>query len=174
MRRRIVVALGVGLLFYALSDILLWQRIFESSGHEFYRFDAQYQTGRQAVLLGMIALGVILLWDSGAWALWWGLAFYTLAFSGLEDVLYYWLDGRAIPAVLPWLTDNHLVLFRPVTSWSLLASAGLWVALWLGSLAVAPVAKRLLMVAGLHDGKVISKGCHDDSREPDAGPRVVA
>ncbi|MFI5283544.1 MAG: hypothetical protein ACHQ0J_10530 [Candidatus Dormibacterales bacterium] len=136
MRRRVVVALAVGLLFYALSDILLWQRIFESNGHEFYRFDAQYQTGRQAVLLGMIGLGVVLLWDAGAWALWYAAAFYALAFSGLEDVLYYWLDGRSLPAVLPWLEDNRLVLFHPVTSWSLLASSALWIALWAGSLTV--------------------------------------
>jgi hypothetical protein len=31
MRRKVVVALAVGLLFYSLSDILLWQRVFEAS-----------------------------------------------------------------------------------------------------------------------------------------------
>jgi hypothetical protein len=142
MKRRVVVALGVGLLFYALSDILLWQRIFESNGHEFYRFDAQYQTGRQAVLLGMIAIGIVLLWDAGAWALWYAAAFYTLAFSGLEDLLYYWLDGRAVPAVLPWLNANPLILFHPVTNSTLLLSVALWLACWICTLVMYRVFTR--------------------------------
>src|SRR5881392_788794 len=46
-----MVALG----FYALSDILLWQRIFEANG--LWMFDADYQTGHVAILLGMLGLG---------------------------------------------------------------------------------------------------------------------
>jgi len=138
MKRRVVIAVAVGLLFYSLSDILLWQRIFESNGHEFYRFDAQYQTGRQAVLVGMIGLGIVLLWDAKAWALWYAAAFYTLAFSGVPDVLYYWLDGRAIPSELPWLTSNHLVLFG-TTNTALLLSAGTWLGFWTASLGAPTV-----------------------------------
>ena len=132
MRRRVVTALGVGLLFYALGDVLLWQRIFEA--HALYALDDTYQTGHRAVLLGLIGVGMALLYDTRLWALWYGLAFYTLAFGGLEDVLYYWLGGRQIPEVLPWLNDNHLILFKPVTAAALLASTTVWLAFWIGSL----------------------------------------
>lgn len=90
MKRRVAVALGVGLLFYALSDILLWQRIFEA--HDLFQYDMQYQSGHASTLVAMIAVGVVLLWDARLWAAWYAVAFYTLTFSGLEDVLYYWLD----------------------------------------------------------------------------------
>jgi hypothetical protein len=129
---KVVMALATGLFFYALSDVLLWQRIFEA--HELHVFDVAYQTGHREVLLGMIAAGVVLLWDARWWALWWAAAFYTLAFSGLEDVLYYWLDGRALPAVLPWLNDNRLILLKPVTAGSLLLSATIWIIFWAASL----------------------------------------
>lgn len=129
------VAVAVGLVFYALSDILLWQRIFED--HDLFQFDAQYQSGHVTTLVALIGTGMILLYDAGLWALWYGLAFYTLAFSGLEDVLYYWLDGRAIPASLPWLNSNPLTL-HPSTSVTLVVSAALWVSLWAASLALLP------------------------------------
>ena len=99
MKRRVVVALGVGLLFYALSDILLWQRIFEA--HDLFQYDMQYQSGHVSTLVAMIGVGVVLLWDARLWALWYAVAFYTLTFSGLEDVLYYWLDGTQDPGFMP-------------------------------------------------------------------------
>ena len=143
MRRKVGLALAAGLVFYALSDILLWQRVFEA--HDLFQFDAQYQSGHVTTLVALIATGMILLYDAGLWALWYGLAFYTLTFSGLEDVLYYWLDGRALPAALPWLDGgNPLILFHPVTDVSLVASAALWVAFWALSLALLP---RLALVA---------------------------
>jgi hypothetical protein len=132
MRRSVVIALGVGLVFYALSDILLWQRIFEAN--HLWQYDAQYQTGHVAILVALIGTGMVLLWNAGWWAVWYGLAFYTLAFGGLADVMYYWLDGRSIPAALPWLEANHLILFHPVTTATLVLSAGAWIAVWLGSL----------------------------------------
>lgn len=140
MRRKVAVALSAGLLFYALSDILLWQRIFEA--HDLYQFDAQYQSGHVTTLVALIATGMILLYDAGLWAVWYGLAFYTLTFSGLEDVLYYWLDGRAIPASLPWLDSNPLTL-HPSTALSLVVSAALWVAFWAATLVLLPRLERL-------------------------------
>src|SRR5262245_45310314 len=127
-RRKVVVAVAGALLFYALSDILLWQRIFEQ--HGMYSFDGQYQTGHAAILVGLAAVGMVLLYDAGLWAVWYGLALYTLAYSGLEDVLYYALDLRPIPDVLPWLNQNQLIPFKPVTRLGLLASTALWVTAW--------------------------------------------
>jgi hypothetical protein len=123
-----VVALAVGLMFYALSDVLLWQRIFEA--HDLFQYDLQYHTGQVTMLLALIAVGVILLWEAGPWALWWAGAFYSLSFSGLEDVLYYWLDGRGIPARCPWLDANPFILFKPAGGWTLALSAAIWIMVW--------------------------------------------
>ena len=143
-RRRVVVALAVGLGFYSLSDILLWQRIFEA--HHLATFDPEYQTGHVAILVGIIAVGAVLLLDAGWWALWFGGALYTTAFGGAADVLYYWFDGRAIPGVLPWLDRSRLIFIRPlggdVTNVELLASAAFWISLWAVALFLLPRAIR--------------------------------
>jgi hypothetical protein len=59
VRRRVAAAVGAGLVFYALGDLLLWQRIFEAR-HP-YQYDAAYQTGYREILLGIIAVGMLLL-----------------------------------------------------------------------------------------------------------------
>ncbi|HWO46234.1 MAG TPA: hypothetical protein VNO87_11760 [Methylomirabilota bacterium] len=140
VRRRAAVALAVALGFYALSDILLWQRIFEA--HQLSAFDTEYQTGHVAILVGLIGVGAVLLIDSGLWALWFGGALYTMAFGGAADVLYYWFDGRPIPGVLPWLDGSRLIFIRPsggdVTNVDVLASAAFWLAVWLAALLLFP------------------------------------
>jgi hypothetical protein len=66
-----------------------------------------------------------------------------LAFSGAEDILYYWLDSRPIPAYLPWLESNPLIL-KPVTADSLLISAVFWLAvIFLGDVVGQAVQGRL-------------------------------
>jgi hypothetical protein len=55
-------------------------------------------------------------------------AFYTLTLSGLEDVLYDWLDGHKIPASCPSLNNDPSILLKPAGGWSLAASALIWVA----------------------------------------------
>jgi hypothetical protein len=105
-------------------------------------FDPQYQTGHVAILVGMMGMGGVLLIDAGVWALWFEGALYTMAFGGVEDVLYYWFDGRSIPSVLPWLDRSHLILIRPmegnVTSVDLLASAAFWLVVWVAALILLP------------------------------------
>ena len=139
-RRRALAALLVALGFYSLSDILLWQRIFEANG--LFMFDDAYQTGHVAILVGMMGVGGVLLLDSGLWALWFEGALYTTAFGGVEDVLYYWLDGKSVPAFLPWLDRSQLIFWRApggdVTNVVVLCSAAFWVGLWLALLVVAP------------------------------------
>lgn len=143
MKRRAALAVAVGLVFYALSDIALWQRIFEQ--HDLFQYEYQYQTGHVTTLVAMIAVGMILI-GLNRWALWYAAAFYTLTFSGLEDILYYWLDGRSLPARMPWMDHGALLWFQPetVTSSSLLMSAAIWIGIWLASLWALPVAGRLV------------------------------
>ena len=127
---------------WAWSDVLTWQRIFESSG--MYEFDARYQAGHEVVLWGFIVLGALLLVRAGiAWSAGYAFAVYTLAYGGLADGLYYWLDGRSLPATLPWLDAGHpLLLVHPVTASSLVVSVGVWCALWSG-LAILAAAWRV-------------------------------
>lgn len=139
MRRKVVVALAAGLFFYALSDVLLWQRIFEA--HDLFQFDALYQSGHVATLVALIGVGVVLLWDARLWALWWAAAFYTLAFGGLCDVLYYWIDWHSVPASTPWLNDNPLILFKPAGGGSLIASALVWFLFWTATLLVPEIGR---------------------------------
>ena len=151
-------ALLIALGFYALSDILLWQRIFEA--HQLSMFDSQYQTGHVAILVGMMGVGAVLLLDAGVWALWYEGALYTIAFGGGADVLYYWLDGRQIPAVLPWLDRSRLIFVRPftgdVTSLELLASAAFWMGLWLSMLVMLPKIRAWRSAARRAAGAIVS------------------
>ena len=137
MRRKVVAAFAIGGFVYALSDILLWQRIFER--HDLAQFDAQYQSGHVVTLIGLIGVGVVLLWDARRYALWYAGALYLLAFGGAADVLYYWIDRRAVPTATPWLSGNPFILFKPAGGWSLVASAAIWIALSLAALWVAPI-----------------------------------
>jgi len=123
MHPRVIVALAAGLGFYTLTDVLIWQRIFEANS--LYQYADQYHLGYLASLTGMVAVGMAMLYDLRWWALWFGAAFYLLAFSGLEDVLYYWLQLKAIPSEMPWLDSNPLIL-HPAGGWALVASVGFW------------------------------------------------
>jgi hypothetical protein len=132
--KRAIVAVVVSLLTWAYSDVLIWQRIFEAN--QLYSYDWAYQRGHFAVLMGLIALGMIALASTRIWAAWYGAATITLAYSGLGDVLYYVLDGRSLPAAMPWLDEFHpLVIGHPVTGGSVVVSSAIWLVLWALSLA---------------------------------------
>jgi len=105
-------------------DILLWQRIF--AAHEMVNVATDpHQGGWMQALIGFTALGTLLYFGGGHRMVTFPLSLTMLVFSGMEDVLYYWLDGRPIPARLPWLAANRIIL-QPVTNITLLASAGWW------------------------------------------------
>jgi hypothetical protein len=105
---RPVIAAALALTFYTFADILIWQRIFETN--QMVQYAHIYHTGWFVSLAGYAILGVVLMW--GAWK---DIAYFLIslfvgAFSGLEDVLYYILDGKPMPDVLPWLEGNPMIL----------------------------------------------------------------
>lgn len=104
---RPVFAAVTAILFYTITDILIWQRIFENN--QMIQFADVYHTGWFTSLAGYGILGIILLW--GAWkdCAYFLIALFVGAFSGLEDILYYLLDGKPIPEALPWLTNNPMI-----------------------------------------------------------------
>ena len=104
--RPILTAL-VALLFYTVTDILIWQRIFEAN--QMVEYADMYHTGWFVTLAGYALLGILFMW--GAWkdCLFFLITLFIGAFSGLEDVLYYVLDGKPMPKVLPWLNSNPMI-----------------------------------------------------------------
>jgi len=124
---RFFVALAIALFFFAKVDILIWQRIFETN--ELWELGiGTYHYGWTYALFGFMALGAVFFFPHIRRMLTFLMALPLLAFSGIEDILYYWLDGRSIPDFLPWLSANPL-LIQPVTRANLLLSAGVWLLL---------------------------------------------
>ena len=117
-----VLAAALALLFYTFADILIWQRIFETN--QMVQYANIYHTGWFVSLAGYAILGVVFLW--GAWK---DIAYYLIslfvgAFSGLEDVLYYLLDGKSMPESLPWLDRNPMIFH--VSREGVIGSVSLW------------------------------------------------
>lgn len=118
-------ALAIALYFYAKMDILIWQRIFET--HQLLAVGiGTYHWGWIHALFGFMFLGGLIFYPHLRRMISFPLSLTILAFSGLEDILYYWLDGRSIPPMLPWLNLNPLIL-KPVTAKHLVLSAVFWI-----------------------------------------------
>lgn len=102
-----LIAALIALLFYTITDILIWQRIFEAN--QMTQYAGKYHIGWFFTLAGYALIGVLLMWSV------WKDCFYFLtflfvgAFSGLEDVLYYLLDRKPMPYELPWLDNNPMI-----------------------------------------------------------------
>jgi hypothetical protein len=105
---RPILAAALALLFYTFADILIWQRIFETN--QMVQYADIYHTGWFVSLAGYAILGVVLMWDTWKDVLYFLISLFVGAFSGLEDVLYYILDGKPMPDALPWLDDNPMIL----------------------------------------------------------------
>ena len=106
-RLRPVITAFIALLFYTVTDILIWQRIFEAN--QMVEYADMYHTGWFVTLAGYALMGLVLMW--GAWkdCLFFLITLFIGAFSGLEDILYYVLDGKPMPDMLPWLSNNPLI-----------------------------------------------------------------
>lgn len=118
-------ALTVAIYFFTWVDILIWQRIFEAN--ELWDLGiGTYHDGWTFALFGFMALGVLFFYPNLRRMLTFPLSLAILAFCGLEDILYYWLDGRTIPNTLYWLNENPLIFLKPVIRAHLLISALTW------------------------------------------------
>jgi hypothetical protein len=105
---RPVLAAALALTFYTFADILIWQRIFETN--QMVQYASIYHTGWFVSLAGYAILGIVLMWGEWKDILYFLVSLFVGAFSGLEDVLYYILDGKPMPDVLPWLEGNPMIL----------------------------------------------------------------
>jgi hypothetical protein len=104
---RPIFAALIAIFFYSVTDILVWQRVFETN--ELVKYANTYHTGWFVSLAGYATIGIILMWDAWKECIYFLLALFVGAFSGLEDVLYYVLDKRPMPESLPWLKDNPMI-----------------------------------------------------------------
>src|ERR1700690_899504 len=125
---RPIFAALIAIIFYTATDILVWQRVFETN--ELVKYANTYHTGWFVSLAGYATIGIILMWDAWKECLYFVLALFVGAFSGLEDVLYYVLDKRPMPESLPWLKDNPMIYASSRTG--VITS----VLFWLGSLVI--------------------------------------
>ncbi len=105
---RSVLAAALALTFYTFADILIWQRIFETN--QMVQYASVYHTGWFVSLAGYAILGVVLMWGEWKDIVYFLISLFVGAFSGLEDILYYILDGKPMPDVLPWLEGNPMIL----------------------------------------------------------------
>jgi hypothetical protein len=106
-RFRTVIATIIALTFYTITDILIWQRIFETNNMTEYA--DVYHAGWFVTLAGYAIMGTILLWGSWKDCLYFVTSLFIAAFSGLEDILYYALDRKPMPESLPWLDGNPMI-----------------------------------------------------------------
>lgn len=106
-RYRTVIATIIALTAYTVTDILIWQRIFETNNMTHYA--DLYHTGWLVTLFGYAVMGTILLWGSWKDCFYFVTSLFIAAFSGLEDVLYYTLDLKPMPHSLPWLDNNPMI-----------------------------------------------------------------
>ena len=125
---RPIFAALIAIIFYSATDILVWQRVFETN--ELVKYANTYHTGWFVSLAGYATIGIILMWDAWKECIYFLLALFVGAFSGLEDVLYYVLDKRPMPESLPWLKDNPMIY---TSSRSGVISS---VVFWLGALVI--------------------------------------
>ena len=121
---RPILAAIIAIFFYTITDILVWQRVFET--HKLVEYADTYHTGWFVSLAGYATIGIILMWDSWKECLYFLLALFVGAFSGLEDVLYYVLDKKPLPESLPWLSNNPMIHASSRTG--LLTSVLFWLA----------------------------------------------
>lgn len=49
--------------------------------------------------------------------------------SGASDILFFWLNGKAVPATLPWLNGNF-----PINLWGTVTSTNLYLSVILGGI----------------------------------------
>ncbi len=122
---RPILAVALALFFYTVTDILVWQRIFEF--HRLVEYADMYHTGWFVSLAGYATIGFVLLWGQWKDLLYYEVALGIGAFSGLEDVLYYVLDGREMPSSLPWLGSNPMI--GSVSRSGVLTSVFFWLAI---------------------------------------------
>ncbi len=120
---RPIFASMIALLFYTSTDILVWQRIFETN--KLIDYANSYHTGWFMSLAGYATVGVLLMW--GAWrdCIYFLASLFVGAFSGLEDLLYYILDRKPIPASLPWLGNNPMI--HSVSRAGVIGSVVFWI-----------------------------------------------
>lgn len=148
-KHRPVLAAAIALLCYTFTDILIWQRIFEAN--QMTEYASIYHTGWFVSLAGYAMIGVVLMW--GVWKdCLYFLAFLLVgAFSGLEDVLYYVLDGKPMPDMLPWLEVNPMIyhvsragVIGSVIFW-MVVLAILYIALYQGRTTIGAKITKLLI-----------------------------
>ena len=147
IRARVVLAAFLALALFAWTDVLVWQRLIEGQPFIAHFMDGRFHDGMRVALDAIALSGALLLWGHWAEMVFYPLTVYLFYRNGFVDLLYYWLDGRAIPQDLFWLNDkwHPYILLWPRTAASLVANVALWAVAWAGLWIV--VSRQLAVVS---------------------------
>lgn len=168
--KKAAIAVAIALCSYTMLDIMIWQRIFET--HNLSVFASLYHPGWIVMLGSELAVGALLLFPN-----WRAMLFHTgalllLGLCGLEDILYYWLDGRPIPYWLPWLERNPLILLKPVNSANLIISSAIWLGISVMTFAILQW-DEARAAHGLRKAHRANRAVHVDLIEQTTGREAV-
>lgn len=126
MRTLKVAALSaIALLFYTWVDILIWQRVFEAN--KLWEYADSYHFSWLVILMGFYVVGIIALLPNIRDCVLYMASLFLGAHSGLEDILYYVMDGRTMPDKLPWLGGDPLIFHTSSTG--VITSALVWMSI---------------------------------------------
>jgi len=147
IRARVISATIIALVLFAWQDAMLWGHLIERDGMQYLA--GEYHDGWRVMRDALVIVGGILLAPR-----WVEVAFYTatlflFSVNGFVDVLYCWLDGRAIPSGFVWECDAwHLCalpgpLNGPALVVGVVMFAAAWASLWMMIiLSLARIEKR--------------------------------
>lgn len=131
--KKAIVAAAIALTFYTVVDIMIWGQLFETKLLWHYHDIAApvYHGGWAWMLIGEMVLGSFLLLPDKRAAIAYVTTLYLFAVNGMEDVMYYVFWNHRIPDLLPWLDNNPLIFFKPVTRETLVLNVVLWFVLYI-------------------------------------------
>ena len=135
--RRMLQLVFMAVVTLGVVDNVFWKHIFEAN--QLWQYDDIYHRGYWLVVGALLLFGAAQLWsdDKKYWldALSFVVLTWVFVAGGAVDVMYYWLDGQAVPATLPWLDKpgHGVFLFHPVTA------GNIWISPLLYFVVITPV-----------------------------------
>lgn len=111
IRFRVILIAVAALALFAWQDVMLWQRIFERG--ELWQYAGTYHDGWRVMRDALVIVGAALLWPRMAEMVFYAGTLFLFSVNGFVDLLYFWLDGKPLPAWLEWNCDAWHICALP-------------------------------------------------------------
>lgn len=109
IRFRIVLIAVVALALFAWQDVMLWDRTLRGN----LDYAGVYHDGWRVMRDALVIVGAALLWPRVAEMLFYAGTLFLFSVNGFVDLLYFWLDGKPLPAWLEWNCDAWHICALP-------------------------------------------------------------